>query len=322
MTAHLIAVLSEADYGVAATTGPQSLDTAALVAAAEACAGAGYDAVCLPHTSVTFEPMELAGYLAALNQSIGLFVMQRPGYIAPTMFSRMAATLDQLSGGRLSLIMDLDSTGMRADGDVMDDAGRLARALEYIKILKLLWAAEAPVDHQGRYYTFNKGRTLVRPLQQAALPVWLMGVAGQDLAAAENISGLVQTSAQLAQAQAAVSQASFSQAGSRACKSALTFDVVIAETKQLAWKDAQSYLGEAALKTAAVNTDSPDAIIITAEGRLVLAGTPNQVIATIAGYGRAGFVQFFMGAAAGHVHLTEKSPQFIAACQKAIQLKS
>jgi alkanesulfonate monooxygenase len=114
--------------------------------------------------------MELAGYLASEDFPFTLFVGQRVGLIAPTMCSRMFATLDQLNGGRVVAVLEM-TPDVKADG--LDPTGLAARTSEYAGIMRQLWGADQPLDHAGEFYRFNKARTAVPPLQKAAMPLFL-----------------------------------------------------------------------------------------------------------------------------------------------------
>jgi alkanesulfonate monooxygenase SsuD/methylene tetrahydromethanopterin reductase-like flavin-dependent oxidoreductase (luciferase family) len=170
MTSQFIAAMSAADYQADGLNGPNGEKLASSVAA---CAQAGFDGLSFSHMPGVFEPLELAAYVAGeANVTSQIYVAQRVGLIAPTMCSRMFATLDQLLGGRLVAVLETNTTQAAADGDV-DSGHMIERAHEYGRIMRDLWAADAPIDHAGSYYKFNKGRTNVSTVKRGQTPIYL-----------------------------------------------------------------------------------------------------------------------------------------------------
>ena len=91
--------------------------------------------------------------LAAVTSRIRFLVAVRPGFISPGLFGQMAATLDQISGGRLDL--NVVPGGIQGDferfGEQSDHAHRYERAEEFISALRLLWASSGPVTFEGQH---------------------------------------------------------------------------------------------------------------------------------------------------------------------------
>ncbi|MFX8039865.1 LLM class flavin-dependent oxidoreductase, partial [Acinetobacter baumannii] len=85
---------------------------------------------------------------------LGLMIAHRPGFTAPTLAARQFATLDQLTGGRVAvhIITGGDDAEQRQDGDFLTKDERYARTDEYLGILRRIWTATEPFDHQGTYY--------------------------------------------------------------------------------------------------------------------------------------------------------------------------
>jgi alkanesulfonate monooxygenase SsuD/methylene tetrahydromethanopterin reductase-like flavin-dependent oxidoreductase (luciferase family) len=99
----------------------------------------------------------------------------------PVLLAKMAATLDQLSAGRLELGLGWGSVAEEMAAFGLGDepaavrAGRLAETLE---ILEHLFSGER-VDYTGRYYTLRGAIARPRPLQ-ARIPIHVGG-AGRRL---------------------------------------------------------------------------------------------------------------------------------------------
>jgi alkanesulfonate monooxygenase SsuD/methylene tetrahydromethanopterin reductase-like flavin-dependent oxidoreductase (luciferase family) len=101
----------------------------------------------------------------------------------PAMLAFVAASLDQLSGGRL--ILGLGTGALEMDRALGIPHGQAtARLGEYIEILRRLWREHKPI-HKGQYYSLNGGTLSVFPAQDS-LPIWVaaQGPTGMEVAGA------------------------------------------------------------------------------------------------------------------------------------------
>jgi len=96
----------------------------------------------------------------------------------PVKVARETATLDRLSGGRLTLGVGLGSDRFASEysitGEELDDRRRASMLDESLEILAAAWSGE-PVLHRGEHYTVDGMRFLPRPVQRPGLPVWVAG---------------------------------------------------------------------------------------------------------------------------------------------------
>src|ERR671914_2006558 len=99
----------------------------------------------------------------------------------PVKVARETATLDRLTGGRLTLGVGLGSDRFASEYSITGeelDARRRARMLdESLEILQAAWSGE-PVRHRGEHYTVDAMRFLPRPAQRPGVPVWVAGYYG------------------------------------------------------------------------------------------------------------------------------------------------
>jgi alkanesulfonate monooxygenase SsuD/methylene tetrahydromethanopterin reductase-like flavin-dependent oxidoreductase (luciferase family) len=99
----------------------------------------------------------------------------------PAKVARETATLDRLSGGRLTLGVGLGSDRFAGElsstGEQTDDRVRGQMLDEALQILVAAWSG-APVHHRGSHYTVESVRFLPRPVQRPGVPVWVAGFPG------------------------------------------------------------------------------------------------------------------------------------------------
>jgi alkanesulfonate monooxygenase SsuD/methylene tetrahydromethanopterin reductase-like flavin-dependent oxidoreductase (luciferase family) len=99
----------------------------------------------------------------------------------PAKLARETATLDRLSGGRLTLGVGLGSDQygheLSRTGEEPDSRVRAAMLDEALEILAAAWTGE-PVHHRGAHYTVEGLRFLPRPVQRPRVPVWVAGYPG------------------------------------------------------------------------------------------------------------------------------------------------
>ena len=100
----------------------------------------------------------------------------------PVKVARETATLDRLSGGRLTLGVGLGSDRFASEysitGEELDDRRRASMLDESLEILAAAWSGEL-VHHRGEHYMVDGMRFLPRPVQRPGVPVWVAGYYGK-----------------------------------------------------------------------------------------------------------------------------------------------
>ena len=129
----------------------------------------------------------VATALAARTTTFKPLIAIRPGYWQPAHFASAAATLDQLSRGRVlvNIVSGLDN--LAAYGDTKSDpAQRYARTQEFLHLLRRLWTEEA-VTFDGEHFQVGDSTVTPRPYatEDRAHPTLYFGGAS---AAAEQVS--------------------------------------------------------------------------------------------------------------------------------------
>ncbi|HEX6080363.1 MAG TPA: LLM class flavin-dependent oxidoreductase [Methylomirabilota bacterium] len=138
---------------------------------------AGFDKVLVGYTATSADGFLVSAYAAAHTERLGFLIAHRPGFVVPTLAARKAATLDRISGGRVSLHIitggsDLDQG---RDGDFVDHDTRYRRTDEYLTVMRRLWTEERPFDHAGEFYRIVKAASDVKPLQRPSIPLYFGG---------------------------------------------------------------------------------------------------------------------------------------------------
>ncbi len=124
------------------------------------------------------DPFSLLAFLAGRTRRIrvGASVIVLP-YRNPLVTAKAAATVDQVSGGRL-----IFGIGVGWDEAEFQDLGlrfreRGAMTSEYLRIIKTAWASDVP-SFSGRYLSFGGATFAPRPTQTPHPPVWVGGSPG------------------------------------------------------------------------------------------------------------------------------------------------
>jgi len=103
-------------------------------------------------TAPLAETWTMVTALVAVTRRIRFLVAVRPGFISAGLFAQMAATLDQISSGRLDI--NVVPGGIQGDferlGVTIDHDTRYEQAEEFIAALRALWARPEPVVFEGR----------------------------------------------------------------------------------------------------------------------------------------------------------------------------
>jgi alkanesulfonate monooxygenase SsuD/methylene tetrahydromethanopterin reductase-like flavin-dependent oxidoreductase (luciferase family) len=165
-----------------ATLDPQTTMQAALRAEA-----LGYDTLwvadhlMLGKGDAILEGWTVVSALAGATQRARLGVLHQSNLLRhPALAAKMAATLDQLSGGRLIYYPDAGNNARehRAYGlPWSDDAEeRMARMTEGLELTLALWKGHDPVTFTGQYYQLAGAVCAPGPLQQPHPPIWVGGV--------------------------------------------------------------------------------------------------------------------------------------------------
>jgi len=122
------------------------------------------------------EQLALMAFIAGKTRTLRLIssVMILP-HRNPVVTAKMLATIDVLSGGRVTVGVGVG--WMREEFEALgapDFDRRGAASDEYIRIFKALWTQD-PASFQGEFYRFDAIRCLPHPVQKPHPPIWIGG---------------------------------------------------------------------------------------------------------------------------------------------------
>jgi probable F420-dependent oxidoreductase len=120
------------------------------------------------------QPLQLLTWIAGQTSRVRLGTsVMLSSYLNPVLLAKAAATIDCLSGGRLTLGMSIGGTEAeyRSIGVPMEQ--RLGRFLENVRIMRLLWrAGDEDVTYEGRYHSLQAANIRPKPAQPGGVPIY------------------------------------------------------------------------------------------------------------------------------------------------------
>lgn len=119
----------------------------------------GFEAALTPTGAWCEDAWLSTAMLAPVSERLKFLVAFRPGLTSPTLAAQMAATFQNLSGGRLLLnvVTGGESHEQRAYGDFLDKEARYARCDEFLHVVRALWSGET-VDFRGEHIRVEGAR--------------------------------------------------------------------------------------------------------------------------------------------------------------------
>jgi probable F420-dependent oxidoreductase len=142
---------------------------------------AGFDTVTIGHHHFLpgnqADPLTFMTAVAARTSTlrVGTGIFQLPIH-NPVRVAEQVATIDQLSGGRVSLGVGLGWWPLEYEVHGSNFRQRGARIEEALEILKLVWTQENTA-YAGRFWSFPELTVHPRPVQHPHPPLWVAGVA-------------------------------------------------------------------------------------------------------------------------------------------------
>jgi F420-dependent oxidoreductase-like protein len=153
---------------------------------------AGLDLVWVPE-AYGFDAPSYMGYLAALTERVEIGSGILPIYTrTPTLIAMTAAGVDALSGGRCHLGLGASGPQVIEGWHGVPYDAPIGRTREIISVCRQVWARQAPLQHEGRYYHLplpaDQGTGLGKPLKiinhpvRPRIPVWVASLGDKNVA--------------------------------------------------------------------------------------------------------------------------------------------
>ena len=128
---------------------------------------AGFEYLLIPVDQRCWEAYIVGAFVAARSQSIKPLIAARPGYVNPVLLAKMISTFAQFSGGRIcvNLIAGQAEAEIQAEGIRYEKEDRYALMAEEVTILKALWAADEPLEYEGRFHQLKGASIVPKPAE-------------------------------------------------------------------------------------------------------------------------------------------------------------
>jgi alkanesulfonate monooxygenase SsuD/methylene tetrahydromethanopterin reductase-like flavin-dependent oxidoreductase (luciferase family) len=125
-----------------------------------------------PARSVLSAPMCIASAIAARTKRIriGVAVQVLP-LCNPLRIAEEAATVDQISGGRLIFGVGRSGVAKTYEAYNVSYAESRDRFAETLEIIERAWASDGSFSHRGKYYSFDDVTVTPRPCQRPSPPI-------------------------------------------------------------------------------------------------------------------------------------------------------
>jgi F420-dependent oxidoreductase-like protein len=140
-----------------------------------------------------YDAPSLMGYLAALTDRVEIASGILPIYTrTPTLLAMTAAGVDALSNGRCHLGLGASGPQVIEGWHGLPYDAPIGRTREIISVCRQVWAREAPLKHEGRYYQMplpeGQGTGLGKPLKiithpvRSRIPIWVASLGDKNVA--------------------------------------------------------------------------------------------------------------------------------------------
>ena len=142
--------------------GSREASHAYLKQVAQAADNLGYAGALLPTGHYCHDPWIIASSLIDTTRRLKFLVAVRPGLMSPTVSARMAATLDQISGGRclVNIVAGGDPIELGADGLFLDHDTRYELVDEFLTVWRRLFEGER-FNFAGEHFHIEAAQLLI-----------------------------------------------------------------------------------------------------------------------------------------------------------------
>ena len=216
----------------------------------------GYAGVLIPTGKSCVDPWVVGSALATHTSKLKFLIAVRPGITKPTVAARMAATLDQVSGGRLliNVVTGGDPVELAGDGIFASHKERYEETDEFLDIWRELLAGNK-VDYEGNHLKVKGAEVLYPGVQKPHPPIYFGGSSDAGIAVAAKHSDLYLTWGEpVEDVKLKIEKVRTAAANEgRSVKFGIRLHVIVRETDEKAWGAANEliqYVDDEAIKKA------------------------------------------------------------------------
>ncbi len=205
----------------------------------------GFYGALLPTGRFCEDAWVYASSLIPLTRQLRFLVALRPGLFSPAVSSRMAATFDRISNGRLliNVVTGGSTVDLAADGVHLEHDQRYELTDEFLTVWRELFSGEA-VNFEGSHLKIVNGRRGFEAIQKPYPPLWFGGssAAAHQTAAKHADVYLMwgEPPHQIAEQVANVRR--LAEAEGREVRFGIRLHIIVRETEQAAWDAANDLI--------------------------------------------------------------------------------
>ena len=263
---------------------------------------AGFDSVFGIHHYLsslqTLQPINLMARLIdhSGEMEIGTGILILP-FVHPVHHAEELATLDQMSGGRLTLGVGSGYRQNEFDAFGIERKERSGRLRESLELITALWSGEE-VDYEGTYYTVKGERASIVPLQRPHPPIWIGANSPGGIARVARMGYSWLAPGNVKRNWAVGNLGDFRrelEAAGNAAKVTefpLHRDLSIADTREEAFAAAEEYARASYMEYAEYGLDYFEKLFDDIKEKAFFFGTADEVAARIEDFAAAGFNHF------------------------------
>lgn len=205
----------------------------------------GFSGALLPTGHYCEDAWMFASSLVPLTKRMKFIVAVRPGLMSPSVATRMAATFDRVSDGRLiiNVVTGGSQADSLADGLHLDHDKRYALTDEFLTVWRELMQGEM-VDFKGEHIDVQGGNLRFPPVQHPYPPLYFGGSSPAGLEVGAKHADVYLTwgepPAQVEEKVKAVR--ALAEAQGRTVRFGIRLHVIVRETRQAAWTAADELI--------------------------------------------------------------------------------
>jgi len=205
---------------------------------------AGFDRVLIGYGAVSPEGWAVASTVLNATKQLKVMVAHRPGFVQPVLLARMAATLDNLTGGGrigIHFITGGDEADQRREGDFVAHDARYRRTAEVMSIARRIWSEDKPFNYEGEFFRYEAAFSSVKPMTPGGIPLFFAGASPAAIevgaAQADVYAFWGEPREAVATRMAAINQVAAK--NGRTLRYSLSLRPIIADTESAAWEKAE-----------------------------------------------------------------------------------